>query len=293
MTAGESWPRFFSRASSASIDGGYPRNTDDAGLPAEDTRFVESNVPTKAIVASGAQNDSGLFEMNFQDERYLPFEGAGVISEWAIELFNDLPSNNPDPNEPDFGRPLRQFDYSTISDAILHLRFTAREDAGAFKNAAITHLRGYFAEPETNRSMRVIDLRQEFPAEWNQFLHPSNPAAGNVMALELSSRVFPISAEGKQLNINSIAILARATGAEVYKAVWTLPVPPPAPSDNLMNLVAVDQYGGLRYNRRDVAAWGLEIVPFESAQTWRLRIKRDDAPRGDTHSSKQSPFGTT
>jgi hypothetical protein len=261
---------------STAIDGDYPRNTDDAGLPAEDTRFIESNVPTKATVTSTAVNDPGLFEVSFQDDRYLPFEGAGVISEWAIELFHDLPSNNPDPAEPDFGRPLRQFDYSTISDAILHLRFTSREDAGPFKNAVVTHLRGYFAEPETTRSMRVIDVRQEFPDEWHRFLYPTNPAAGNVMELELSSRVFPSAGDGKQLNINSIAVLARATGADVYKAEWTFPVPPAAPGDNLMNLVAIDQYGGLRYNRRDVAAWGMAIVPFEAAQTWQLRIKRDD-----------------
>jgi hypothetical protein len=38
------------------------------------------------IATSSAQNDSGMFELNFRDERYLPFEGAGAISHWRLEL---------------------------------------------------------------------------------------------------------------------------------------------------------------------------------------------------------------
>jgi len=72
-------------------------NTDDEGLPADDVRFVERQHPVKAIAASSGQNDSGVFELSFRDERYLPFEGAGAISEWSLELFSDLPANNPDP----------------------------------------------------------------------------------------------------------------------------------------------------------------------------------------------------
>ena len=70
----------------------YPRHTDD-------NRFVENNIPVKAIAASHGQNDSGVFELSFRDERYLPFEGAGVISKWSLELFSDL-LKQPRPGEP-------------------------------------------------------------------------------------------------------------------------------------------------------------------------------------------------
>lgn len=129
------------RINTANGENGYPHNTDDQGLPSDDDRFVQSSIPFKAIAASSAQNDSGVFELNFRDERYLPFEGAGAISDWSLELFSDLPSNNPDPANPDFGKPLRQFDYGTISDAIVHVKYTSREDAGPFKNGAVAHLR--------------------------------------------------------------------------------------------------------------------------------------------------------
>ncbi|MBK6642997.1 MAG: hypothetical protein IPG39_18100 [Bacteroidetes bacterium] len=63
----------------------YEHNNDE-GIWTEDTRFKESNVPAKAIATSTGQRDSGMFELSFRDERYLPFEGAGAISEWEIEL---------------------------------------------------------------------------------------------------------------------------------------------------------------------------------------------------------------
>ena len=180
------------RINTANGDNGYPRNTDDHGLPTDDDRFVENNIPVKAIAASSAQNDSGVFELSFRDERYLPFEGAGAISEWSLELFNDLPSNNPDPANPDFGKPLRQFDYSTISDAILHVKYTAREDAGAFKNGAIAHLRDYFSQDGATPSLRMFNLRQEFPSQWHRFLNPPNPANGNIFELEMSPAIIPV-----------------------------------------------------------------------------------------------------
>ena len=62
------------------------------------------------MVTSSAQNDSGLFETSLRRTVSLPFEGAGAIGDWDIEL----PKN------------FRAFDYDTISDVILHLRFTAK-----------------------------------------------------------------------------------------------------------------------------------------------------------------------
>src|SRR5262249_26914798 len=39
------------------------------------------------VAMSTAQNDSGTFEFNFRDERYMPFEGLGAVdTEWALTL---------------------------------------------------------------------------------------------------------------------------------------------------------------------------------------------------------------
>jgi len=51
-----------------------------------DPRIVNIYAATEAIATSNGQNDSGMFELSFRDERYLPFEFKGAISSWRIEL---------------------------------------------------------------------------------------------------------------------------------------------------------------------------------------------------------------
>src|ERR1700735_38576 len=85
-------------------------------------RFVDDPGGTSEIVTSSAQNDTGLFELRLEDERYLPFESAGAISTWRLTLNNVYP----------------QFDYSTITDAVMHVRYTARDGGAALAAAAAT-----------------------------------------------------------------------------------------------------------------------------------------------------------
>jgi hypothetical protein len=66
---------------------------------------------TETVVTSSANADTGMFETQLRDERFLPFEGRGAVSRWLLELPADYP----------------QFDYSTISDVILTVRYTARD----------------------------------------------------------------------------------------------------------------------------------------------------------------------
>jgi hypothetical protein len=70
------------------------------------------------MITSSAQNDAGLFELNFRDECYLPFEGAGAVeSNWTLEL----PSK------------LRSFDYDTIFDVIVHISYTTKDGDAKFR----------------------------------------------------------------------------------------------------------------------------------------------------------------
>jgi hypothetical protein len=67
----------------------------------------------QSIVTPSAQNDSGLFDPNLREDRYLPFEGSRTISEWRLEL----------------PKQFNQFNYDTISDVIIHPRYTAGKGA--------------------------------------------------------------------------------------------------------------------------------------------------------------------
>ena len=235
---------------------GYARNAD-----ADDDRFIENNISVKAIAASNAQNDSGMFELSFRDERYLPFEGAGALSEWSLELFND--------DADDFGKPLRQFDYQTITDAILHLKYTAREDAGPFKKRAIAHLRDHFSKADATPGVRSFDLQREFPSQWYRFLNPANAAAGNVFELEMSPTLFPFHDDGKMLKINSVALLARASAGPDYSVVVD---PVNVAALAAMKLAVAAKYGGLYFSQRDVAAQQIEVDPDAVPAKWQLTM---------------------
>lgn len=110
-----------------------------------------------SISTSSAINDAGMFEFSFRDERYLPFEGSGAISEWTLEL----PST------------IRSFDYNTISDVILHISYTARDgDRVTAENNLATAITSYAS---THGLFRLFSLKHEFP---NAFCQLLNAAAG-------------------------------------------------------------------------------------------------------------------
>src|SRR5262249_24059566 len=51
-----------------------------------DPRVIRQYAAREAIATSTGRNDTGLIELNFRDDRYLPFEYHGAVSNWRIEL---------------------------------------------------------------------------------------------------------------------------------------------------------------------------------------------------------------
>ena len=124
-----------------------------------DSKNLSANYGTiQAVVTSSGQADSGLFETNLHDERYLPFEYSGVISQWQLEL----------PANPANGEPC-QFDFDTITDVILHIRYTAREGGELLRSAAVANLQKEIANAQTVGSVRLFSMRHEFPTDWAKF----------------------------------------------------------------------------------------------------------------------------
>jgi hypothetical protein len=174
---------------STNIGDGYER-TDS-----EDSRFSDHFGSLQSIVTSSGQNDSGLFETNLHDERYLPFEGSGVISEWQLEL----------------PAAVRQFDYSTISDVILHIRYTAREGGVPLRSGAVSNLNALIADAQAAGSVRLFSIRQEFPSEWAKFKSVKFTAPEKVdLTVQLREEHYPFWSKGK---LDGAEVELFATGA--------------------------------------------------------------------------------
>jgi hypothetical protein len=172
----------------ASAGGQYPRSGDN------DPRFADAAGGPHSVVTSGAQNDSGLFETNLRDERILPFEGTGAISQWRLEL----------PEE------VRQFDYGSIADVVLHVRYTAREEGG-LRKGAVENLETLFRQGTAPGSVRLLSVRHEFPVEWAKFtglkIDARTPTAP--LTLTLREEHYPFWSQGRTHTTLQVELFAR------------------------------------------------------------------------------------
>ena len=158
-----------------------------------DSRLMDiANQKLTSIATSNAQNDGGIFDLNFRDERYLAFEGAGAISQWKLEL----PSM------------LRSFDYDTIADVIVHVSYTAKEDGGFRKvvEGKIKENLEKFASNPDQGLYRLISLKHEFPNAFYKLLHPLYPEAEQKTDFQLEKNYFPYFLAEKKLALSYVKV---------------------------------------------------------------------------------------
>ncbi|MDB5227214.1 MAG: hypothetical protein JWN78_1407, partial [Bacteroidota bacterium] len=160
-----------------------------------DTLELNQNViPVNNIATSSAQNDSGVFELNFRDERYLPFEGAGVISSWKLEL--------PDPK-------IAQFNYNSISDIIMHVKYTARCGGENLKTAALNRLTKNINSIVKDGLIRVFNLKNDFPSEYHELLNPKNGEAQKT-TIKIEQNHLPYFLQGKTVTVSKVEVYLKA-----------------------------------------------------------------------------------
>ena len=152
----------------------------------DDPRVVRQYAAREAIATSSGQNDSGMFELNFRDERYLPFEYLGAVCRLRIEL---PPNNN-------------YFELDTLSDLIVNLNYTAREGGELLRRAA--------TEAAERRlpgdGWCFFDVRHEFPDAW-QLFRDSCRDNGRKLRLRFSRKMFPFIPGHREIAITAVALL--------------------------------------------------------------------------------------
>jgi Tc toxin complex TcA C-terminal TcB-binding domain len=145
----------------------------------DDDRFVDYFGSVQSIATSGGSNDSGMFETNLRDERFLPFEGAGAISTWRLELPSDF----------------RSFDYMSISDAILHVRYTARQGGDLLGKQALAEMGDMLSKAGDAELLLLFSLRHDFPTEWSAFVNSDAD-----LTLRVRKDYFPYMVQSKELD---------------------------------------------------------------------------------------------
>jgi hypothetical protein len=160
----------------------------DDAVDDPDDRFTDDHGLIQSMVTSTATNDSGLFETNLRDERYLWFEGAGAISTWRLEL----------PSE------FRQFNHDTIADVILHLRYTARDGGEQLRTAALANLNDEFEDAKSQPLARMVSLRHEYPSEWARLT--ASAAGPRTETVRIGKETFPYLFQDQRHDVTIVKV---------------------------------------------------------------------------------------
>ncbi|KAK3360761.1 hypothetical protein B0T25DRAFT_629734 [Lasiosphaeria hispida] len=176
--------------------------------PDADDRFVgqDIQIPITSVAISSGQQDPGVFDLAFTSESdYQPFEGAGAISTWRLRLPSTLP----------------QFDYRSISDVVLHLRYTARDAGdGAFRTAAAAAAKNSITAAAGAGLSTLLDIRQDAPDAWFAFTAPAG-AGQRVLSMRSVVERMPFYAKSaKSVKITSVTVFAAGEESKVKKAVF-------------------------------------------------------------------------
>jgi hypothetical protein len=161
-----------------------------------------------------------MFELNFKDERHNPFEGAGVISSWQI----DLP--------PTF----RQFDYSSITDVVLRVMYVSSNGGEKMRTAATSTVNDFLKATVEDGAgfVALFDLRSEFATEWTRASRPAIPTSPPTMLPrtvamnDLRSRLPFFTKTAKKVTAGDISLL---TATDLPGASFSIITDPAAPED--------------------------------------------------------------
>ncbi|SPL95789.1 Insecticidal toxin complex protein TccB3 [[Actinomadura] parvosata subsp. kistnae] len=106
------------------------------------------------------KDNNGLFELRYDDDRYLPFEGTGAVSRWRLEL-------------PAGGAP-------HLVDVTLTVKYTAEQGGESFAGTVKGMLKPY-------ATARYFDVPAEFPEEWSAFTEGEDAT----LTLPFTPELFP------------------------------------------------------------------------------------------------------
>jgi Tc toxin complex TcA C-terminal TcB-binding domain/Neuraminidase-like domain/Hemopexin/Salmonella virulence plasmid 28.1kDa A protein len=115
---------------------------DPKGKPPESLRgdWRPSQQIALSDIEEGRDNN-GLFELRYDDDRYLPFEGTGAVSRWR--LAGRVPA--------------------ALVDVVVTVKYTAEQGGETFATAVKGMLRPY-------PTARYFDVANEFPDDWAAFV---------------------------------------------------------------------------------------------------------------------------
>jgi hypothetical protein len=148
------------------------------------THLRENWAPNQEVAISRGVDDTGLFLLDFRDERYLPFEGTGAVSKWHLSM----------------PQQTNRFDFDAIGDVIVTVRYTAVDGGTPFAQEVQTLLK---QNPLPGAA--YLRLAQAYATQWAAFMADHSEADSQTLTFQLAP--------------GALAYMKQATLTDVYLKV--------------------------------------------------------------------------
>lgn len=127
----------------------YLMGESDSEMPDASTLRSNWQVSQQIALSTGVADD-GLFELRFDDDRYLPFEGTGAVSSWKLSM----------------PKATNRINYQSISDVIIQLQYMSI-DGGADFRKNVTDIPGM----KDYSGSKFLSLASAYADPWFEFLN--------------------------------------------------------------------------------------------------------------------------
>jgi hypothetical protein len=156
-----------------------------------------------------------------------------------------------------------QFDFSTISDVILHVQYTAR-DGGANLAAAAQK---YVEDTLPTNGVQLLSLKHQFSTAWHRFLYPDQQGADQELKIDLMREHYPFYARGAS-SIKVAKIDFVLVGKYENDYVMRLQLPKQTTADEF-NVAKDPKLNNIHHNEHTTSS-----LPNGQGE-WSIKIKRD------------------
>jgi hypothetical protein len=129
---------------------------------------IRSNWQSQQEIAVSNENNAAgihLAEFSFTEDRYLPFEGTGAVSDWEIRM----------------PRETNQFNFELITDVVITVTYTAIDGGKPFRDLVEPLLSG-----DKLRGAISLDLAVTFPDEWEKFMKDHDNQNSQTLNFDIS-----------------------------------------------------------------------------------------------------------
>jgi receptor-binding and translocation channel-forming TcA subunit of Tc toxin len=147
----------------------YLLGIDQGDLPGPDKMRSDWLVNQQIALSSGV-DDNGLFVLDFQDPRYLPFEGTGAVSTWHLSM----------------PKAANRIDYDAISDVVIELRYTASSGGKDLRDKVVA-----LAPVKNYAAGAFYSLAQQWSDRWFAFMQDHNDPDSQTLAIPLIAPIAP------------------------------------------------------------------------------------------------------